>query len=168
VKPDSEILTKVVSGKTTTVFYKYKFSGKDLYFEDNLNKAMVATVVDGKVLGATFYLVSPFSNYQKSTNQLQPITNLDNASLLFEDYVVEASPTNPNTQVGELTGQNIAVLNLKAALKKQDTAFFYYIDNKASKSYILPALLIDGNYIDDLNNTGGIRVVVVNQNRAPG
>lgn len=156
---DGELLeaSDPVNGAKTLSF-KAKLNGTEIFYGKAEEIFASAVVNNGKIVSANIKLVP--SQLTKNL-ELKPVTLISPNNINNYRYVVEFEKlqiaSRDDYTVNLPFGENTRVI-----LKEYKSAFYNYYDSEGS-TYILPAIEVRGEYIDDNNNKGNVRIILINQ-----
>lgn len=149
----------------TTISFTGSYNGKKVYSSEAQGVHSVIQMLNGKIISFDMYLIP---NNLAEFGTLRPITNVGEVnieniyhSVLPETEVIQAGSSDAKgTGSGYLKGPNGKI---SIVMKSYSPCYYFYVDPENNNTYLLPALDIKGEYIDEKSDKGGVTMVVVNQ-----
>ncbi len=159
----SSIIRQTKSANLNIISFKTTYDGKTIFGPPTSDASMTVTTTDGLITGVETYLLMP---EYKEKGELKPITKISQSNLASTNYSIEVLPDRI-TSTGPLGSEIASVPQFDINVKSQKDIYYYYFDQIENTSFLLPAIQLEGNYIDRKNNSGSFILVVINQQYDP-
>jgi hypothetical protein len=156
---DATMSDRVSSGNNEYIQFTLKKNEKQVWGPSVTGPLMTVTRTDKIITGFSYFWLEPQYN---SEREMKPVVKINSDELTKMNYSIEFYPSRV---IGQSTqgSESSVKLPVKTNMLSSKNVYYYYFDPIANTSFLLPAVQVDGRYIDDKNETGTFTMVVINQ-----
>ncbi len=150
----------VESGNTQTLLFKATHEDKTVYTKPGADTFGVVTLINGKITSIVLHGLMP--QEFELVGELEPVEEISPSAIARLQYLLYVYPDQASSQ-SSMGAEAIASGRVDINMTGYSQALLFFQDSVAGESYLLPSLEITGRYLDEKNNGGTVKIIVVNK-----